>query len=413
MQILLSAIYPYLFVILFIILPFDDHIRIGPNIILITLAVIFPFVVKKRDFRRLKSIPFFLFFTFIIYLLVNGAIFNRFEDDFHISGKIILAFALMLLYIPVNDIQKIKNAIIFSSLAAIIYSVYHFVLITHNLGYFVLGDSPQVIEALLIDRIYLGLLSVISILISFQGIQKIYNPLNRYYMANIAVNVAFIFLIASRISLIALLVVLIVYQFYGKKNLWRMLIAGAAAFIIIGFFYVIKNKDHKYLENDKIPGIATNFITQSQTYELRSIVWKCATNIAKETNFSLSGLGFDNTEKELLNCYESSIQSEMKKEKFISERYNTHNQFLDFYLSAGIIGFTIFLAFIVSGFIKIRKHFYPTAFLTVFVVYIIFENMFHRQIGSYYAGLVIILSIIAYSEGTIYEDKYLEVEADE
>lgn len=395
MRILLSAIYPYIFVILFIILPFDDYIRIWPNILLILLAAIFPIIVRKKDFQRLRNIPFYLFLAFIVYLLLIALLFNRFETDFHTVGKILLTFGLVVLYIPVNDIQKIRNAIIFSSLAAIVYSVYHFVIITHNLGYFVLGDSPQVIEALLIDRIYLGILSVISILISLQSIRKTYHPLNSYNLANIAINIAFLVLIASRISFIALLVVLILKQFYGKKNVWRMAIAGLAAIALISSFFIIKNKDHANFENENIPKIVSNFITESQTYELRASVWSCAATVASETNSFWTGLGFETTNDLLVACYDKNISDPGKKERFISERYNTHNQFLDFYLSAGIIGIILFLAFIISAFKMVGKRFFPTAFLLVFMVYLVFENMFHRQIGAYYVGILIILSIVA------------------
>lgn len=405
MRILLSAIYPYLFIILFIILPFDDYIRVWPNILLIILAGIFPFVVRKKDFKRLKNIPFYLFSACILYLLINATIFNRFEEDFHTVGKILLAFGLVILYIPVNDIQKIKNSIIFSSLAAIAYSVYHFVIITHNLGYFVLGDSPQVIEALLIDRVYLGLLSVISILISFKGIKKNYHPLNSYYMGNIVINMAFILLIASRISLIALLVVLIVRQFYGKKHVFRFFLGGITAVILIGFIYVIKNKTYENHSEPESSNIVSDFITHSQTYELRAIVWKCAIDIAQETNSFWTGLGFKDTQDKLQDCYSETIFPESKRETFISERYNTHNQFLDFYLSAGIIGFSLFILFIFSSLGMIRKEFFPTALVTIFIVYMCFENIFHRQIGSYYVGIIIILALIASKENLNEQNK--------
>lgn len=398
MRILLSAIYPYLFVLLFIILPFDDYIRIWPNILLIILAVIFPFVVKKKDFQRLKSAPVYLFSTFVIYLLFNGIIFNRFETDFHIIGKILLALVLILLYIPVNDIQKIKNAILFSSLAAIIYSVYNFVIITHNLGFFVLGDSPKVVEALLIDRIYLGLLSVLSILISFDGIKKTYNPLNSYYLGNIAINLAFIFLIASRISLIVLLVILIVRQFYSKKKISGILIGSLSVIVLAGFMSaLIKNTNSNSSETTS-SGIVTDFIAHSQTYELRSIVWKCAVDIAKNAQGVVTGLGFKQTEDRLMACYENNIPTEDKKELFISERYNTHNQFIDFYLSAGLIGILLFMAFLMSSLKMVRKDFFSTALITAFIAYMCFENIFHRQIGSYYVGVIIILALIASTE---------------
>ena len=244
MRILLSAVYPYIFVLLFISIPFDDYIRAWPNILLVVLAGFFPFVVRKSDLKKLISPPVILYLIFSGYLLLSSLFLNRFSEDVNVIGKVWLVLGLIILYLPINDLQKLKNAIVFSSLAAIVYSVYNFVLITHELGYFVLGDSPQVIEALLIDRIYLGLLAVLSILISFSGIRKNYHPLNRYHMVNILVNFIFILLIASRISIVVLLLVLIVRQFYERKKTWRMALAALAGLVVLSFFYVLKNKDY-------------------------------------------------------------------------------------------------------------------------------------------------------------------------
>src|SRR5690606_27284515 len=111
-----------------------------------------------------------------------------------------------ILYIPVAGVKKINSAIICSALAAILFSVYSFVLITDATGSFALGDSPQVVESLLIDRLYLALLCTFSILISFQAIQKKYHPNNNYYLANIFINAMFIILIASKIAVISLFI---------------------------------------------------------------------------------------------------------------------------------------------------------------------------------------------------------------
>src|SRR5690606_25401176 len=143
-------------------------------------------------FARLKSLPVAAFFIFILYLLINSFTAGRLTEDFDVIKMLLIAMGLVLLYIPVNDedlstgrIGKINQAIIFSSLAAILFTIYNFVLITDATGSFALGDSPQVVESLLIDRTYLGMLSTFSILISFQFLQKRYHPNNNFHLANI------------------------------------------------------------------------------------------------------------------------------------------------------------------------------------------------------------------------------------
>lgn len=391
MRILLSAIYPYAFLLLYLIIPFDNYIRALPNILLAILLIAFPFIVKKDDFQKLKSLSIVIFLGFFTYLLIDSFASGRLPDDFNIIKKVMIAVGLAVLYIPVADAKKINSAIIFSSLAAILFSVYNFVLITDATGSFALGDSPQVIESLLIDRLYLGLLSTFSILISYKSIKKKYHPNNNYYLANILINALFIVLISSKIAVVSLFVLLLIRQFYGKRKIWKVLIAVFAIFAVVSLFYVIKNEkfiQSSQRENHKNPPA---FIENSMTYELRAVVWNCAKNIISDQGFSLTGIGFDATKDQLVSCYEDQIVNSKKKEKFVSQRYNTHNQFLDFYLSAGFIALLVFLVFIIFSFIATHKKFFPTAMVSILVMYCMVENLFHRQIGAYYVGFILIV----------------------
>ncbi len=399
MRILLSAIYPYAFLLLYLIIPFDNYIRALPNILVAILVVTFPFVVKREDFQRLKSIPIFLFLGFLVYLCINSILSSRFDEDLNIIKKVMLAAGLAILYIPVNDVNspngrtgKITSAIIFSALAAIIFSIYNFVLITDATGSFSLVDSPQIIESLLIDRLYLGLLCTLSIVISFQAIKKRYHPNNNYYLANIFVNLLFIILIGSKIALISLFVLLLLQQFYGQRKIWKIAIASLAIVAVIGLFFFIKNErsyqNSSVPENHKSPPA---FIENSLTYELRAVVWESAAEVLKKVGFTLTGIGFDETKDRLAENFEHSIQNPQKREQFIAQRYNTHNQFLDFYLSAGFLALILFLVFIAGSFLSTRKQFLPTAMISLLTMYCLVENLFNRQIGAYYIGFILIV----------------------
>ncbi len=391
MRILLSAIYPYAFLLLYLIIPFDNYIRALPNILLGILVVAFPFIVKKEDFKKLKSLPIAIFLVLFAYLCIDSFVGGRWQEDYKIINKVMIALGLAILYIPVADIKKINSAIIFSSLAAIIFSVYNFVLITDASGSFALGESPQVVESLLIDRLYLGLLSTFSILISFKEIQKKYHPNNNYYLANIFVNALFIILIASKIAVISLFVLVLIRQFYGQRKIWKIIIATGAIAMVVGLFLIIKNEKTIQFNQPENQKITPAFIGNSMTYELRAVVWKCAQNIINQEEFLITGMGFDTTKEKLVSCYETQISNPEKMERFVSERYNTHNQFLDFYLSAGFIALLLFLAFIIVSFISIRKQFFPTAMLAMLLMYCMVENLFQRQIGAYYVGFILIV----------------------
>jgi O-antigen ligase len=87
------------------------------------------------------------------------------------------------------------------------------------------------------------------------------------------------------------------------------------------------------------------------------------------------------------------VSETTKRDRFVAERYNTHNQFLDFYLGAGFIALLIFLTFIFTSFFVNRKWFMPTAMLAILIMYCMVENVFHRQIGAYYVGFILIVLI--------------------
>ncbi|MEL6810842.1 MAG: O-antigen ligase family protein, partial [Bacteroidota bacterium] len=178
-------------------------------------------------------------------------------------------------------------------------------------------------------------------------------------------------------------------QLYGTKKWVRFPIA----FVIIGgigALIMFSSVDDTPPE----PGQQKSYFEQTLTWELRTKVWKCVAHIHSEQGLIVSGFGYDETKNKLVACYEQQIKETNKKEQFITSRYNTHNQFVDIYFNWGIVALALFLLFLGVVFIKNRKQFMPTAFLIVLVSYCMVENVFHRQIGSYYLGFVLIVMLI-------------------
>lgn len=391
MKPILGAIYPYAFFILYLIIPFDNYVRALPNILLGILVIAFPFVVSRDAFRKLKSPPVLLFFAFFLSLILNAAFFDRLDTDMNIIKKVLIAVGLILLYIPVEDIGKIKKAIIFSSLAAILFSIVNIALDNNVSGDLIFENYPKLIESLLIDRLYLGFLSVLSILISYHSLSEQYHPDNRYYLANIIVNVLFLILIVSKIAILILILLLLLRQFYGKKRKIRLIVS----LLSLGLFWVVYSsikediKSHNFLSVR--PNTNDSFIKNTLTWDIRTVVWHCAIEVVKETGFNAKGLGFSGSKDKLAECYLEQIEDPIKREMFVSERYNSHNQFIDFYLSSGIFGIFLFAGFIILTFIRTRKNYFATALLLVLTSYCFMENVFHRQLGAYYAGFILII----------------------
>ncbi len=398
MKILFKAIYPYVFFILYFIIPFDNYIRAFPNLLLGLLTVLFPFVISKKSLKKTVSKPAAIFLLFFIYLFVSSYFIGRIEEDFKVLKKMLIPLGMVLLYLPVGDFDKIKKAVIFSSLAAILFSIFQFSVFSYQAHDVSLTFFQNTVDALLIDRPYLGLLSVLSILVSYKSLTKNYSPYNSYYLSNIIVNSIYIILIMSKIAIVILVLLIFLKQFYGKKKKIHILY-GVIVFLTGNFllYTVFKTQINTVLNPYKHSSeVAYNTSKMPNIY--RSIIWKCAKKIAQENKNSIFGMGFQNTNNRLVSCYKTKIKDNATKQTFVSNKFNTHNQFIDFFISSGWLGLVLFVLFWVVLIIKNSNRFFPTALIMSMVVFGLTENFMHRQIGAYYFGAILILLLINVSK---------------
>ncbi|MEZ4859402.1 MAG: hypothetical protein R2781_11395, partial [Flavobacteriaceae bacterium] len=276
MRVLLASIYPFIFLLLFFTIPFDTYFRVLPNLLLIVLAILFPIVVEKKDFQKIKRKAGITWLAFFLYVLLIVLVTGRIGEDGAVLKKVLLIAALVILYLPVNNFKKINKAIILSSLAAIVYSLVKlFILVNQGVAITFL-ESATVIETILVDRLYLGLLAVLSILASYQSLSQTYHPDNRYYLANIVLNVLFILFIVSRIAIIALLAIFILSLFHSRKRGPQLLFATGGILLAVMLAFVLNNDLRKkvfYKNNaEKHQGLIANTLA----FEPRAIIWDCA-----------------------------------------------------------------------------------------------------------------------------------------
>ena len=391
MRIILASIYPFAFMLLFFIIPFDEYIRALPNILLIILTISFPAIIKREHFQKIKKVPLFLLLLFFGYMVLNSIFSGRFDTDLSILKKIAIAIGLVILYLPIQYDRKVQKAVIFSSIAAIIFSIISIVYSANTNANFEFGDSRMMIEALLVDRLYLGLISVLSILFCYRSMRKIYHPHNAYYLGAIAINVLFIVLVVSKISGIVLFCLLLIRQAYGNKKSMRLLIAAGCIGLVIGGMFFLKTQQQKNTGPVSFSTFLNKNFGASNTSQTRLITWRCSLDVLENSTIGFTGIGFKATKDKLVECYQTTIKDPEKKEVFTSQRYNSHNQFLDILLSTGYVGLFLMCLFLIWSFMKNKEHFFQTAILGTFIAYGLVENIFHRQIGVYYVGLILII----------------------
>jgi len=391
MRIILASIYPFAFMLLFFIIPFDEYIRALPNILLIILTISFPAIIKREHFQKIKKVPLFLLLLFFGYMVLNSIFSGRFDTDLSILKKIAIAIGLVVLYLTIQYDRKVQKAVIFSSIAAIVFSIVSIVYSANTNANFEFGDSRMMIEALLVDRLYLGLISVLSILFCYRSMRKIYHPHNAYYLGAITINVLFIVLVVSKISGIVLFCLLLIRQAYGNKKSMRLLIATGFIGFVIGGLFFLKTQQQKNTGPVSFSTFLNKNFGASNTSQTRLITWRCSLDVLENSTIGFTGIGFKATKDKLVECYQTTIKDPEKKEVFTSQRYNSHNQFLDILLSTGYVGLFLMCLFLIWSFMKNKEHFFQTAILGTFMAYGLVENIFHRQIGVYYVGLILII----------------------
>ena len=188
--------------------------------------------------------------------------------------------------------------------------------------------------------------------------------------------------------------ILVLKQFYGKNKKIRfgvsvVILALLTTIISIKFPDVIENS---FQLNKEISEV--NYTESTIPLNYRALVWECSSKIANGNTSKFFGIGFRETSNKLVNCYENEIKDLATKQNFINKRFNTHNQYLDFYISSGLISLVLFLGILVILLFKHYKHFFPTALVLTFILFGLVENYFHRQVGAYYLGFVLVILLI-------------------
>lgn len=130
-----------------------------------------------------------------------------------------------------------------------------------------------------------------------------------------------------------------------------------------------------------------NDIENYNSINVRNGIYFCAANLIEKNLFF--GVGIGDSQEELNNCYNDEIGAKI----YTWTDYNTHNQFLFFFLSAGLIGL---LFFILSIYIHLKEAVLAKSqtylyFIIIIILISLSENLFSRSDGvmffAFFSGL--------------------------
>jgi O-antigen ligase len=130
----------------------------------------------------------------------------------------------------------------------------------------------------------------------------------------------------------------------------------------------------------------SSFFDKFLTHEPRALIWEYSYSVLNQNNI-LFGNGFEGVQRQLLQKYKD-IKDLNKRNWFIQQQFNSHNQYLDILLSQGIIGLVLFLFFLYYTFKEsLSSNTNFLLFLTLAIFLLVYNN-FHRVLGVFIFAII-------------------------
>lgn len=198
-----------------------------------------------------------------------------------------------------------------------------------------------------------------------------------------------IFLLSSKANLIALLIIgpfVLITLFRKKKKVMISL-----GLVIIAFALSISQNPRFKLGYERLvkQGLKID-LENPYSYNTRLMVWDASLSIIKDNPIFGVGAG---DKKEVM-------QEELKSKNYevpYQRKYNSHNQFLEFWISMGLIGLLLFIGVLSLALISSikQKNFLMILFISVFILNNLFESTLNRYYGiTYFCIFITLLSSI-------------------
>jgi len=370
-----DKIYHYAFALLILLFPFSKAL---PNIVIGVLAVLLIVDYKNVNFKRLLQGPIVLLYVLLLYLFIKAAINQSLFTEFSIYKKLIILFIMPVLFLKVKDVIFFKTSVLISVLATVIVSFFMALSYYIQFGSLPFTTGETVNTLMVLERPYAGYYAFAGALLSF-NLMKHLPKYKKALIACILLCTIFIVFIAARMSFLSLLLCVPLYLLFYAKISKKIIfgIIGGGALAVLLLFMFNKNIAERFYVNKSLQ--------TASDYEPRMVIWDCAYHMLSNSNFN-SLFGFSSNkiiEDNYLDCYSQKIDNPSKRNWFITTKFNSHNQFNDYLLAHGFIGLLLLSGFMGYLMFYARKSFTYTAITMGLVLFLVVENVLHRQMGCY------------------------------
>tara|TARA_R110002012_G_scaffold283090_2_gene473156 strand:- start:103197 stop:104456 length:1260 start_codon:yes stop_codon:yes gene_type:complete len=236
---------------------------------------------------------------------------------------------------------------------------------------------------------YLGLLIVASLLFLLKQVFFEKEKSKLWYGIHILSSLIlflFLFNITARNALFYFILIIVSFIIIQKR--WKLLIFPAILCVV--FSIIIWKHPSQYYRLKMIDMLG--FSKSDKVSDKRFVRLQASYNAFKLNPILGAGLGYDNE----LRMEQYKI---LNFEEAYKREHNSHNQFFEYLVSAGIIGGIVFVfVFLYFGYFlfKNRQWFYLILLINIFVSTLT-ESTFERVLGIQYFSILIGLSILAIS----------------
>ena len=367
-----------------------------PNILLGALSSFFVYgIITKNIIISANKLKWIFVFSAFYFIYIVSLLYSE-NMDFGLK-KIELQsilFVTPLIIISSRELlnkKDILRIIQYNIIASVFFVCISFVLAAKN--YFTMesvGSSffmERNLSTAFVDLHFLEL----ALLISFNIVSLVYLRLNekdyvfkylkRYFMVILLLLILFLGLLNSRTALLAAVLTAFIVIFSHDrraKNYKITLIAFTAITMLFMGNYTL-NKAFKGKINEALNIDVT--YSESKNWGgrgIRTLIWKCATNVL-EDNLWL-GVGVGDQQDELTLCYKKYRYGPLL---YKERNFNAHNIFFQSLLKAGLLGFLFyFISLIYPVYFSFKKknNFY-IAFIFIFILNGTTESLLQVNFG--------------------------------
>jgi hypothetical protein len=353
-----------------------------PNIILGVALLFYAVLLYQKEVVFPKKHYFFPFGLLLLYLLIKAVFQSSIGNEVNVFSRFLMVIVLPIVFIPVPRNKIIWGFIASVFIAVSIALIHTFIYYLHNKT-LPFSTGEDVNRILIIERPYMGFICLVALILCL-FMAKEYPKFKKALLALGLFFGIFIFFIAARLSLITLIGVALIYLLFysGLSAVKKVVIITVCFMAVFTALLSYKNLSNRFF-------IADSFQTM-QDYEPRVVIWSCASEIIRSSDFNLifGSKSFNWMQEQYVQCYADSIANESKKAWFLAIKYNSHNQFIDFFLIGGFLGLGLFLFFVFSMMKNAKGNFYFFSIVVSLTLFFLMENVLHRQFGCYLTAIV-------------------------